>query len=110
MRTATSYSPTGPAGEQGPLGVAPSAFIPTYILPRALLLPQRDLTLCHLSPPTTPALGHLSRSRPDVAMTPAHSLGIPRSGPSPVPRPPQPPWQPRPAPEWMHSPSSGPPP
>lgn len=50
-RTAILYSPIDPAGEQGPLGTAPSAITPTHILPWALLLPQWGLTLRHLSPP-----------------------------------------------------------
>lgn len=76
MRTAILYSPIDPAGEQGPLGTAPSAITPTHILPWALLLPHLGAILYHLSPGVPPG----------VAVTPAHSLGIPRSGPSPVPR------------------------
>lgn len=83
MRTAILYSPIDPAGEQGPLGTAPSAITPVHILLWALLLPHlaRSYIIC-------PHSCHRASSQelpPGVAMTPEHSLGIPRSGPSPVP-------------------------
>lgn len=50
MRTAILYSPIDPAGEQGPLGTAPSAITPVHILLWALLLPHLGTILHHLSP------------------------------------------------------------
>lgn len=61
MRTAILYSLIDPAGEQGPLGTAPSFISSTHVLPWALQLPHLGKALRHLSPP---AMGHLPSNAP----------------------------------------------
>lgn len=82
------YSPIDPAGEQGPLGTAPSVISLTHVLPWAQQLPHLGLALCHLA---LPAMGHLSRNAPRHDCDPAHSLGIPTLRPLPFPSAPRPP-------------------
>lgn len=88
MRTATLYSPIDPAGEQGPLGTAPSVISLTHVLPWAQQLPHLGPSLCHLA---LSAMGHLSRNAPRRDCDPAHSLGIPTLRPLPCPSAPRPP-------------------
>lgn len=83
MRTAILSSPIDPAGEQGPLGTAPSVVSLTHVLP------YLGPALCHLA---LPAMGHLSRNEaPRCDCDPAHSLGIPTLRPLPCPAAPGPP-------------------
>lgn len=99
MRTAILYSPTDPAGEQGPLGSDPLGGDPQPGSALGILAaPKLGLPL------PSPCYGHL----PLIWLRPwqkACALGA-QGHPHPCATP----QQPGPAPEWMHSPSSGPPP
>ena len=75
MRTATSCSPTAPAGEQGPLGAAPwPSPQPVFCPGHGSRCPGRGL--CHLSPPT---VGPSPQELPPMWLSPQHTARASRT-------------------------------